>query len=222
MPDCPHCSVAITSLPGFISQADLEDRLKNLKTGKDTEIRALSDEVLGLRGKVTGYDALVAERDTLKTAATAREERDARSGLFTAEGAKVDPAMLPHFEMIYNASQAGVAEADAKTFEAWFGAEAREHVLLKPHFGQGAAAATTTTAAVVTTAVDPAAGSGINTLGSVAAATVAPGPGGRLTPQDIADYSKTDAYKNLSAADQRTKIAELRAQTDAQAQGAQA
>lgn len=219
MPDCPHCSKEITTLSGFIKQADHEERLKGLRGGKDTEIKALSDEVLGLRGKVTGYDAIVAERDTLKTAATAREERDARSGLFTAEGAKVDPAMLPHFEMIYNASQAGVAEAEAQTFEAWFAAGAREHVLLKPHFGQGAAVVPPV---VVPPVVDPAGGSGINTLGGIAPAVVPPGPGGRLTPQDVDNYSRSAEYKALSRDDQRTKIAELRAQTDAQNRGAQA
>ena len=141
MPDCPHCSVAITSLPGFISQADLEVRLNGLREGKDTEITALSTEITTLRTQTEGHSAIVAQRDTLLAASTAREQKDARVGLLTADGAKVDPALLDSFEMVYNASQAGKPEADQATFEAWFAADAKTHVLLSPHFGQGAAAA---------------------------------------------------------------------------------
>jgi len=220
MPDCPHCTKEITHLSGFVSQADHEERLNSLRTGKDTEITALSTEVTTLRTKNSGHDAIVAERDALKASATARDQMDARTGLLTADDAKVDPALLPHFEMIYDASQAGKADADKATFAAWFASDAKQHVLLSDKFGQGTAAATAAaTAATGTDAAAPAAaaasaGSGVSILGNAngaaGSAAAPPGPGGRLSEQDVQAIFKSPEYLAMDKAGKIAKVAEVK------------
>ena len=233
MPDCPHCSVAITHLSGFTSEEDVKARLSRQAASLGEESKALKTEITNLRTKTEGHDAIVAERDTLKSAATAREQKDARVGLLTADGAKVDPALLDSFEMVYNASQAGKAEADQATFEAWFAAEAAEHVLLSPHFGKGTAAAAAgnngadagaTNLAAGLAAVgssgnaeNPAAGSGVTTLAANVGATATPGgPGGKITPQDAAAHFNSPAFLKLDRPAQRAEIARVQSIVEAQ------
>lgn len=212
MPDCPHCSKNIENLTGFISQADLEERIKKLRDGKDLEIKAHADQLTELRTQNNGYAAMKTELDGLKAADVTRTQQTARVALFTAEAAKVDPALLPYFEQLYDISQMGAADADKATFEAWFASDAaRKHVLLEDKFGKGAAGVTdpVAAAAAAAAALVPGAGSGINHLPTVTAAVQAPGPAKGLTPADVRKYFQTTEFQQMTPEAKRAKAAEL-------------
>lgn len=201
MPDCPHCQVEITSLSGFIAQADLESRLKSLKEGKNSEIAALTARVSEYGAKASGYDAVVAERDSLKQANEARGLRDERTTLLAA--ASVDPALLSEIEQVYSWSQNGVADDAKKPFEQWFGDDAASHVLLSPHFN----AAPVGNAAPPPSA--PPVGDGVNRVPPSRGAPPPPPSGGKITEQDLANYMASPAYQNLpTSTEKRAKMTE--------------
>lgn len=201
MPDCPHCQAEITSLSGFIAQGDLESRLKSLKEGKNSEIAALTARVSEYGAKASGYDAVVAERDSLKQANEARGLRDERTTLLAA--ASVDPALLSEIEQVYSWSQNGVADDAKKPFEQWFGDDAASHVLLSPHFSAAPPAGTPPPPGA------PPAGDGINRVPPSGGAPPPPPSSGKITEQDLANYMASPAYQNLSTStEKRAKMTE--------------
>ena len=203
MADCPHCSKNIESLSGFIPTADLEERLKSLKKGKDAEILELSTQLSSARTKASGFDAVVLERDGLKRDAESRTLRDARTTLLT--GARVDVALLPNIEQVYDWSQNGASDDDKKSFEDWFAADAAKHVLLAPHFNGDVAPPPPP---------NPEDGDGINKLPAPGGGNHQPPPppsNGKFTNADIASVFASPAYQALSVKDQQAKIKRMEA-----------
>ena len=202
MSKCPHCSENIESLSGFVPQADLEERLNTLKSGKDNEISALTTSLQTAQAKASGYDAVVNERNALMAKDEARVKKDARTGLFTE--AKVDPALLESFEQAYGWSQNGVADDAKKNFETWFAEDAANHVLLKPHFNG---------AAPPPPAPNPEVGSGNNTIPPVPPAHAPPPPphNGKFTNVDIQAVFQSSAFQALSLKDKQAKLARMEA-----------
>lgn len=205
MAKCPHCSEAIDSLSGFMPTADVEERLKTQKTALKLEITALTTEVVELRPKASGYDAVVAERDGLQGKIDSRTQKDARTSLFTDR--KVDPGLIDSFETMYASSQVGATDEEKKPFEDWFATEAEKHVLLAPHFN-GAAPATTTT-----TPPDTTQGTGTNTLPATPPGTAPPPPphNGKFTNVDIQAVFNSPAYQALPLKEKQAKLRRMEA-----------
>ena len=201
MSSCPHCSEAIESLPGFVSQSKLEARLSGLKEGKDAEIAALSARVSEYGAKASGYDAVVAERDSLKTASTARDLRDDRVAILTSRG--VDPAHLADLEQVYGWSQNGVAEDAQKDWPTWIAEDAAGNVLSQRIMEGSTGAPPVMHAAPAPVAPRP------NLIPPVNGTTPPPPSGAQITPQDVATWMASAAYQNLpSSAEKRAKMAE--------------
>jgi hypothetical protein len=196
-PKCPHCSEEITTpLTGFVAESTLRERLKGQATAKDAEIAVLSARVTELDGKTTGYDAIVAERDKLKAEAEGAKKRGERTAKLAE--LKLKPELLDHVEVLYNSAQAG-AEAP-KEFAAWLAEDAKAHPLLAPHFG-----AVTTTPVTTTTTTTPA-----NKLPVTPPGGDPPGPGGKMTPDQVRAYFASPEYQALDRKAKVAKIAELK------------
>jgi len=199
---CPHCSESIDSLSGFVSQSALEERLSSQKIALKSEIKALTDEVVVLRPKASGYDAVVVERDGLQGKIDSRTQKDARTSLFTER--QVDPTLIDSFETMYTSSQVGAADDAKKTFEDWFASDAANHVLLAPHFNG---------ATPPPPAPNPEQGSGQNNLPPVppAHAPAPPPHNGKFTNVDIQAVFASPAYQALSLKDKQAKLARMEA-----------
>lgn len=205
MASCPHCQASIESLSGFMSTADVSERINTLRIGKDAEIKALTGELATTRTKAGGYDAVVKERDDYRQQVDARTKKDARTALFAES--KVDPALLESFEQVYSWSQNGVVDDQKKTFEAWFETDAQLHILLSDKFSAAAAAPSDNGAAEF---------AGVNRLPHTDAGAVldAPPPkDGKITEQDLANIFESPEFQALDGEGKRKRIGELRAQT---------
>ncbi len=200
MAKCPHCSEAIESLPGFLPQADLEERLKKQRDPLKLEITALTTEVVELRPKASSYDAVVLERNGLQGQIDSRTQKDARTTLFVEH--KVDPGLIGDFETMHASSQVGVADDAKKTFEDWVATDAKSHVLLSPHYG----------ADTPPPPPDPNAGSGQNGLPPTPPGHAPPPPphSGKYTNVDIQAIFASPAYQALDSAGKRAKMAEMK------------
>lgn len=203
MADCPHCKEGLGS--GYLTQEDHETRL-NAKTAAMT---LLTTELTTAKTKAQGYDAIVAERDTLKGEITKRDERSARSDAMKEAG--LDPSLLSHVEILYNSATAG--QDAPKSLAEWLGEEGKAHPLLSDKFG--------------TPGEPPPPKPGeppkpnLNGNPNTTVDTAPPGaPGQKLTPTDVQNYINSPEYKGLSSDDKRTKIIELKAQVAAQDQPA--
>lgn len=202
MPDCPHCNVAIETLPGFVPQATLESRLG----AKDGEITALKASLGTATAQAQGHTALVSENTTLKTQLAERDQRDERNTALTTAGVAAD--MLPHLELVFNSQQAGVEEP--ATFGDWLATdETKAHPLLAGLFG----APPDPNAPPVPPVVPP------RTLPLPNGDTVvpAPPPGGEIKESDTADLFGSARYQNASADDQKTMFTEHMGKVQAQA-----
>lgn len=212
-PKCPHCQEEITTpISGFVSEATLKERLKGQAAAKDAEITALSTRVTELEGKTTGHDAIVQERDRLKSEVEGMKRKGERTSKLTE--AKLDAALLDHVEVLYNSSQAG-AETP-KAFEVWLAEDAAKHPLLAPHFGKagttGAGTGTGTKPAGTTAGTGTGTGTGTNKLPDTPAGSDPAGPGGKMTPEQLRTYFGSAEFQGLDRAKKKEKIAELKGQ----------
>jgi hypothetical protein len=191
--DCPHCAKPIESLPGFVPQAVLEERLKNAKAP------LLAENAL-LKGKVTELEPLAAQATTAAKELESLKTRGARTEAMKAAG--VAPDLLEHFETMYASAAAGSEEP--VEFGAWLTADtgAKAHPLLKLAFGAPPAAG----APPKPPGVKPPADTGRVPAGSMP----------KLTPADvqneIAKLPRGPEHKEA----REKRIAELRQQVAAQ------
>lgn len=205
--NCPHCSEAISSLPGFVTQETLEQRLE----AKNGEIGALKTALSTAKSKADGFDAVVAERDGLRAEITKRDERASRTEAMQA--AELDPALLDHVELLYQSATAGLA--DAPTLADWLATDAKEHPLLADKFGKPAAPTAAAPEASTPQARPNLNGPNLNPNVNANAGDPPP-PGGRMSPSDVAAYFNSAEYRALSNQDKRAKIAELQGQVAGQ------
>lgn len=203
MSDCPHCQAEITTLSGFITQGAHEARMKTLGEGKAAEVAALTAKVRETSAKASGYDAVVAERDSLKQANEARGLRDERTTQLREAG--VDVALLEQVEQVYGWSQSGLTEADQKPYSQWVTEDAAAHVLLSSHFSG-------TPPPVVDGAPPPPgppAGDGVPRIPPSTGSPPPPPSSGKITEQDLANYMASPAYQNLpTSTEKRAKMTE--------------
>ncbi len=204
--NCPHCSESIESLPGFVPQSKLEERLTAQRAAKDGEITALKSALSTAQSQAAGFDAIVSERDALQAEIGKRDKRSTRLEAMTAAGLK--PDLLEHVELLHTSATAG--EEEPADFAAWLEGDGKAHPLLASHFGQASAA-------------PPPADNGRPDLNapngnpSIAGPKSDPAPpGGKITPNDIRAYLSSPEYSAMSADDQRAKIAELKATVNGQ------
>ena len=196
--NCPHCSVEIESLSGFVSQADLETRIG----AKNGEIKALGDALKVSKTKASGFDAIVMERDQLQTEIVRRDEKATRTTAMSEHG--LDPGLLDHVDLLYNSATAGLDEKP--TLAEWLAGDGKAHPLLADKFGKGAPDAT----------VDPTK-TGPNLNGpngnpdTTTGATDPPPPGGKISPADLQSYFAGPEFAALSVDDRRAKIGEMEA-----------
>lgn len=193
--DCPHCAKPIESLPGFVPQAVLEERLKNAKAPLVTEIAAL-------KGRVTELEPLAEQAATAAKELESLKTRGARTEAMKAAG--VAPDLLEHFETLYASAAAGSEEP--VEFDAWLTADtgAKAHPLLKLAFG----------------APPPAAGAPPKPPGVKPPADTGRAPAGampRITPEDYQrELSKFDIRDPKQRELRKARDLELRAQIAAQ------
>ncbi len=128
------------------------------------------------------------------------------NGFDTFGEAKVDAALLENFEQVYSWSQNGVAEDAKKSFEDWFGSDAKTHVLLAPHFN---GVQTPPPASIGANGTE---GSGINTLPPPASNTQTPPPphSGQVTNEDLNAIFTSKAFQDLNPKDKREKMAQMK------------
>lgn len=129
---CPKCNAEIESLPGFVPQSVLEERLKNAKAP------LLAENAL-LKGKVTELEPLAAQAATAAKELESLKTRGVRTEAMKAAG--VAPDLLEHFETMY--ASAAASSEEPVEFAAWLTADtgAKAHPLLKLAFGAPQAAA---------------------------------------------------------------------------------
>ncbi|MEM6931851.1 MAG: hypothetical protein AAF602_33270 [Myxococcota bacterium] len=208
MSACPHCSQPIEKLDGFVKQEVMRQRLD----AKKGEIDALTTEVTGLRTKAAGFDAIVTERDGLRSELDGMKQRETR--LTALDCHKLDRGLLEHVEVLYKSATAGDEEPQA--FDAWLEEHGQVHPLLAPHLGK---ADPTTTPAPAP--ADPPATPGDpapppRTAPTEPPATPPPGPGGKMTPQDVRTYFQSPEFLAMDGDAKRAKIAELKGQVAGQ------
>jgi len=197
MSNCPHCSESIESLPGFIAQTKLEERLNAQRSAKDGEITALKAALSTAQSQASGFDAIVSERDALQSEIGKRDKRSSRLEAMAAAGLAAD--LLEHVELLHTSATAG--EAEPADFGAWLDGAGKAHPLLAPQFGQTATAPTVAAPNL----------NGPNGNPAMAAPTSEPAPpGGKMTPNDVRAYLSSAEYRGMSAEDQRAKLGELK------------
>jgi hypothetical protein len=199
--NCPHCSESIESLPGFVSQSKLEERLSAQRDAKDGEITALKSALSTAQSQASGFEAIVSERDALKAEIGKRDKRSTRLEAMSAAGLNAD--LLEHVELLHTSATAG--QDEPADFAAWLDGDGKAHPLLAAHFGQSNAAPPAATNNGRPDLNAPNANPPITNN----TADPAP-PGGKMTPNDVRAYLSSAEYKSLSAADQRAKITELK------------
>ena len=159
------------------------------------------------QAKAAGFDGVQTELARVKGELTAFQQRTERTGALAKH--KVTDAMLPHFELVYNAATAGVEKPP--TFAEWLDAAengAKAHPLLTPHFAaQPPGANPNPPPKPANTLPDPAAGAG----------RAPPVPGARITEADTAAWMRSPAYLALAPADRLKALDAREAEVAAQA-----
>lgn len=210
MASCPHCSVDIDSLSGFVPQATLEARLKT----KSDENKLMADALKEAKVKASGYDAIVTERDTLKGEITKRDEHTTRTTAMTE--ARLDPSLLASVETLYTSAIAG--QDEPQSLADWLSGDAREHPLLADRFGKATGEQpqanpldpTKPNLNVIPTAPAP------NLNPQAPTGQDPPPPGGKISSGDIQRYFASAEYTALSSEDRRAKMSEVQAAWNAQ------
>lgn len=208
MASCPHCNETIEKLSGFVPEATLKERLKNQAAAKDGEITALTSRVTELEGRTEGHDAIVTERDSLKSELSGLKQRGERTAALAE--LKLDAGLLEHVEVLYNSAIAG--QDEPPDFKPWLEEHGKVHPLLAPHLGK--AGASTSTATGAAGAAGAAGATGANKLPDTGAGADPSGPGGKMTPDQLRTYFASPEYAALDRDGKKAKIAELKGQVN--------
>lgn len=196
MPACPNCSHAIETLEGMVTQEKHESRL----AAKAAENKALGDEVTRLKTVTQGHDAIVAERDKFKGQYEALVTRGERSSAMSENG--LSSEIQEYAEMFF------AAYDGEHTFSEWLADEGKSHPMLADKYGTPAETPPADAAAAGTppVAVSP-------PIPSISAgASTPPGPGGKMTPQDLQAYFQSDTFQRMTSVEQKAREGELREQ----------
>jgi hypothetical protein len=213
---CPHCSAEITSLTGFVPQEKMQERL-NAKTAENNALKA---QIEKNAAAVNGYEATVAELTKLKAEVEGARAREGRVAALRASG--LDEGLLDHVALLFDSAAASEEGLDFATWLAEDGA-ARSHPLLAPHFRAPADAAGATGAAAgagqgkTAGAFGSAAAAGQQAAAAQrtgAAGATPAGPTKGRTPEQLAAYFASPAYKALPSAEKTAMIAKLKAETE--------
>lgn len=217
--NCPHCTKPIESLSGFVSQADLEARLKE----KNTQIQTLTTQVTELTPKAQSFDTVnTALANAQRDLTTARED----FSLATKHGIK-DPVTLAGLRAVHGVAMAALPEDKRVGLDGWLDGDGRQHPLVAPVLAAPAAPAAPATQAPATQ--QPAAPAApAPAAAPVVAAPAAPAPNNlpnvnvnvvtpptqqtKLTPAQLAEYFKSPAYLALPKEQRAAKRAELEGQ----------
>ena len=203
---CPHCAKTIETLPGFVSQETLEQRLKNQKDGFAPLVEerdALKVSLSAAQTKAGSFDAVAAERDRLAGEIKSMQLRGERTAALAKN--KIPDTALPHIEQVYQWATAG--QENPPAFDAWLDAPdgARAHPLAAHFFA--AAGAPPIPPKPANTLPDPAAGAG----------RAPPVPGARITEADTGNFLRSPAYLALPIADRVKALDAHEAEVAAQA-----
>lgn len=124
--NCPHCS---TEIAGAMTQEAHLERLK----AKDTENKALREQLTQANTKVKDFDTVTKERDTYKSEITGLKTAGERRAAFDAAG--IPEAARQGFELVYNSQVSGLEEDKRPSLSDWLNdAETKAHPFLAPHF----------------------------------------------------------------------------------------
>jgi hypothetical protein len=224
--NCPHCSQALGS--GFVTQADLEERVKSAGKAAKDEAARLAGELAIAKVKAEGYDQALAGRTAAEQELGKTRTQFDRLSTLAASGI-VQPAKVRGLSRAYE-DYAAEAGDKALPFAGWLAGPARTDEFLAPHFaGQGAGAQP---------GGDAGQGKGAQDQGASAGKDAAQGKGGDQgqdagksagkdmpransgaadppagqgiqTPAQIAAYFQSADFKALPPKDREAKIAEL-------------
>jgi hypothetical protein len=215
--NCPHCDGDVQAVIDPIIKQRLKTKSKQLEAahttrleGQRREIELLERRVGELTEASSGLGAMEEELRTLR----ATVQTSSRTEALRANGLPVE--LLGDIQTLFDSRQASKDEADRSTFEDFLGVdgEARSMVLLAHHFAAeqtGAVEGSSTVAPARQPSGLPNANGGALNQSTRAA---------RLSPAQARDYFRSPAFRSMSTADQRAKLAEVKAQVAAERSGA--
>ena len=214
--NCPHCEGDVQSVIDPIIKQRLKTKSKQLESthttrleGQRREIELLERRVGELTEAATASAPLQEELATLR----AQVQTSARTEALRGAGLSVD--LLGDIQTLYDSRQAGKEEADRVSFEAFLGpdGEARSMVLLSHHF---AAEPNETLGAGPSVAPARQAGALPNANGGALNQSTR---AARLSPGQVREYFASPAFRALTTTEQRAKVAEVKAQVQAERMG---
>jgi hypothetical protein len=221
--NCPHCSQALGS--GFVTQADLEERVKSAGKAAKDEAARLAGELAIAKVKAEGYDQALAGRTAAEQELGKTKTQLERVGALASIGI-TQPSKVRGLSRGYE-DYAAEAGDKAVPFAQWLAGPARQDEFYAPHF----------TGATQSTG-DAGQGKGAQDQGASAGKDAAQGKGGDQgqdagksagkdmpransgaadppagqgiqTPAQIAAYFQSADFKALPPKDREAKIAEL-------------
>ena len=199
---CPNCDATHEKVPGYVSQEDVQKRIN----AKNSEIDALKGRVKELEPLASDSDAVRQERDGLKARIAEIEAQVEIDQAFADQ--KIDSAAREGFKAIHASAMAGKAEEDRIPLHEWIGTdEAREHVLLKAHYGQGDGKPPAS--------VPPANPSGRGVLNTDNGGDPPTNKPQVISPQMLQEYFASEAYTSLPREERRKVASELQGQVKA-------
>lgn len=203
--ECPHCK---GSVPGVIEQTVHTERLALKQAALDhlnSEHEALKQKLGQYEPRIRDLDTLTAEVGTLKT----ELEKARANGSKLAAVAKVgfNPDKIRLAEVAYEMAHEGVEESKRPAFTDWLIAEdgGRSNPDIRHHYTQAASQPAT----------PPAPGGPVQPPRKEPPAPGAPPHTSKPTPQQIAEYFRSEAFRSLPRDQQKAKAAELEAQVRA-------
>lgn len=190
---CPHCSQGIE---GIVKQEVMTERLKSQRDALEGKIsEAVTNVESAYQAKLTEVESA---RDTLNNEFSTYKEFQTRAEALRSSGVTADKHET--FFVLYDASQAGKVNGDAVNFGDWLQSDALAHPVLGSHFTSPQAAA------VKATASEPAAAASPKSLPHLAGAVAAPpDPARKRSPQEIAEYFKSDQYRSMKPEERKVE-----------------
>lgn len=194
---CPHCSQGID---GVVKQDVMTERLKSQREALEGKIaEAVTNVETAYQSKLADVEAA---RDTLNNEFSTYKEYQTRAEALRTSGITADKHET--FFVLYDASQAGKVNGDAVSFGDWLQSDALAHPVLGSHFAAPQAAE------VKATAAEPAAAAAPKSLPHLASAVAAPpDPARKRSPQEIAEYFRSDQYRSLNAEQRKAEKARI-------------
>ena len=196
--ECPHCSKGIDNV---VKQDIMTERLKSQREALEGKIAdAVNNVESAYKTKLTEMESnsakIAGEFETYKQLTT-RAESLRQNGI----GADKHST----FFLLYDSSQAGKVNGDAVSFDDWLASDALSHPVLGSHFP------TPATNASAEPAPQAPAPKPVASLPHLAGAVATPpDPARRRTPQEIAEYFRSDKYRSLSPEDRKAEQQRIR------------